>query len=162
MKKFWFLLILTMTFLFNSCNNTIELSEIIDIKTTKDSFDSDYQNANSKVPKIALQEIKEKIYKEYPDVVKNYVDKMQIVVVKKTVSWKTVIFNKETNTDKNSIYVKIAMDYEKSKKDQGELIIEFAKILLIDELEKLDINVVGKEWDVLDTLTNAIESQNFN
>ena len=115
MKKSWILLILTMTFLFNSCNNTIELSEIIDIETTKDSLDSDYENANSKVSNFVPQVIKEKIYTEYPDVIKEYVDRMRIVVVKKTESLKTDFLNKDTLTEKNSIYVKITMDYERSE-----------------------------------------------
>ena len=141
MKKSWILLILTMTFLFNSCNNTIELSEIIDIETTKDSLDSDYENANSKVSNFVPQVIKEKIYTEYPDVIKEYVDRMRIVVVKKTESLKTDFLNKDTLTEKNSIYVKITMDYEKSKQEQARQIIELTKTLLIMELEKLEIKI---------------------
>jgi len=141
MRNLLVLLIFTLTFIFSSCNNTIELSEIIDIKTTKDSIDVDYQNVSTKVLKIDQQQITEKIYAKYPDINKDYVDRIGIRTVKETESLKKEINNIEKNSEKSDIYVEIIMNYEKSKQDQARQIIKYSKALIIDELIKLDIKI---------------------
>ncbi len=141
MRNLVVLLIFTLTFIFSSCNNNIKLSEIIDIKTTKDSIDVDYQNVSTKVLKIDQQQITEKIYAKYPDINKDYVDRIGIRTVKETESLKKEINNIEKNSEKSDIYVEIIMNYEKSKQDQARQIIKYSKALIIDELIKLDIKI---------------------
>jgi len=141
MRNLVVLLIFTLTFIFSSCNNNIKLSEIIVIKTTKDSIDVDYQNVSTKVLKIDQQQITEKIYAKYPDINKDYVDRIGIRTVKETESLKKEINNIEKNSEKSDIYVEIIMNYEKSKQDQARQIIKYSKALIIDELIKLDIKI---------------------
>jgi len=141
MRNLVVLLIFTLTFIFSSCNNNIKLSEIIDIKTTKDSIDVDYQNVSTKVLKIDQQQITEKIYAKYPDINKDYVDRIGIRTVKETESLKKEINNIEKNSEKSDIYVEIILNYEKSKQDQARQIIKYSKALIIDELIKLDIKI---------------------
>ena len=140
MRNLWILLI----FIFSSCNNTIKLSETIDIKTTKDSIDIDYQNINAIVLKINQEQIIEKIYAKYPDISMYYVDRIEIKAVKKTESLKKETNKIKTNYKTSGIYVEIAMNYEKSKPEQARQIIKYSKTLIIDELLKFDIKI-GKE-----------------
>ncbi|MBN2485624.1 MAG: hypothetical protein JXB34_06595 [Bacteroidales bacterium] len=141
MRNLLVLLMFTSTFIFSSCINTLKLSEIINIKTTKDSIDIDYQNVSAKVMKIDQHKVIEKIYAKYPDINKDYVDRIAIQSVKETKSLRKHINNVETNIEKNGIYVEITLNYEKSKQDQARLIIEYSKALIIDELIKLDIKI---------------------
>ena len=145
MRNLLVLLIFTLTFIFSSCNNTIELSEIIDIKTTKDSMDIDYQNVSTEVLKIDQQQLIEKIYAKYPDINKKYVDRIAIMAVKKSESLKKEVNNIKTESEKSGIYVEITLNYEKSKQDQARLIIKYSKALIIDELIRLNIVVLEKE-----------------
>lgn len=141
MKNLLVLLIFTLTFIFGGCNNVIKLIEIVEIKTTKDSIDIDYQNVSEIISKIDQQQIREKIYAKYPDINKNFVDRIGMKTVKKTLNLQREINNIKTYSGKNDIYVEITLHYEKSKQDQARLIISYFKALLIDELIKLDINI---------------------
>lgn len=141
MRNLSFLLILALAFIFNSCNNSLKLSEIINIKATKDSIDIDYQNLSSVVFKIDQIQIREKIYAKYPDIIQKYLRRIEIKSTKESQSLKKEINNIITNNETGLIYVEISMNYEKSKSEQAKQIIKYARSLITDELVKYNIKI---------------------
>jgi hypothetical protein len=141
MKNLITILIFTLTFIFISCNNTISFSEIINIKTSTDSLDIDYQKLSKMVLKIDKQQIIKNIHAKYPNNNKYFVNKIVFKTVKETENQNTETNNTKTNSKKNVICVEITMNYERSKQDQAKKIIKYSKELIINELIKLNINI---------------------
>jgi hypothetical protein len=138
MKQLSILLICALAFILSSCNS-IELSEKIKIKTSKDI---NVEAIKEYVWKVNQQQMREKIYTKFPDAIRQYVDRIEIAFVTETVSSKKSFNNVEFSNEKYDLYVQISLDYEKTKKDQASQIISYAKTLMADELTKLDVNII--------------------
>ncbi len=134
-------MIVSLTFLFSSCNNRFQVSETIGIKTTKNSIDRDYENLCAVVKNINSGQIQEKLYARYPEIIRHYVEGVKIKSIKTTKYLKKELNNVKTKSEAHNMFVKIEMKYDKSKSEQAMRIIKDYKSLLNDEFIKFNIGI---------------------
>jgi hypothetical protein len=131
----------TLTIFLSGCSDTLKVSDTIDITTTKNSIDVDYNNLIAVVQKIDRGQLKEKISAKYPDIVKHPVWGIVIKSIKKTAIFKKEIKNTVTQREANKLYVEITMYYDKSVSNQAIQVIKDYKAFVNDELLKSNIKI---------------------
>ncbi|UJH90685.1 hypothetical protein LZ575_18245 [Antarcticibacterium sp. 1MA-6-2] len=123
---------------FFSCQKDFSLSEKIEVSTTKETIDNNYQTLNELVHKVNEQHLLQEVQQKFPNSAKPVI---QARVVKTKTSFELPGKKSETY----SLSVDLSMNYEKTKAEEAAAILRFYKELYSEELRKLNVPVKNSE-----------------
>lgn len=132
-KQSLLLIIAVFSLSFSGCSKKdFSVSEKIDISTTKETIDDNYDKLNELVLKINEQHLLQEVQLKFPNATKPFIQ----VGVSKT---KTSIDLPGKTEETFSLKVNLSMRYDQRKDEEAAAILKFYKELYSDELRKLNV-----------------------